>query len=55
MRAPFRSLLVVVALVIGIVPVTSVTAAQPVEPQSRPRPVAALQITDDTIDPAWSE
>ena len=51
MRAPFRSLLVVVALVIGVVPVTSVTAAQPVEPQNRPRPVAALPITDDTIDP----
>lgn len=50
-RVPFRSLLVVGALAIGIVPVTSVTAAQPAEPQDRPRPVAALQITDDTIDP----
>ena len=51
LRAPFRSLLVVGALVVGIVPVTSVTAAQPVEPQSRPSPVAVLQITDDTLDP----
>ena len=49
MRAPFRSLLVVGALVIGIVPVTSVTAAQPAEPDRRP--TAALPIADDLLDP----
>jgi len=51
LRAPFRSLLVVGALVIGIVPVTSVTAAQPAETERRPRPATALQATDDSLDP----
>lgn len=51
LRAPLRSLLVVGTLVVGIVPVTSVTATQPAEPESRPRPPMALPITDDVLDP----
>ena len=51
LRAPFRSLLVVGALVVGIVPVTSVTAAQPSEPERRPRPAGVISVTDDSLDP----
>lgn len=49
-RAPFRSLPVVVALVVGLVPVTSVTAAQPA-PESASRPVSAMRPIDDALDP----
>ena len=51
LRAPFRSLLVVGALVVGLIPVTSVTAAQPAEPDGRSRPAAVVPITDDSPEP----
>ena len=58
---PFRSLLLVCALVVGVVPVTVVTAAQPAPELARsgpapdrravPRPAAVLASADDVPDP----
>lgn len=59
-RAPFRSLLIVAALVVGLVPVTAVTAAQPAIEWDGTQPVplgggaarpAAMLQEDDVLDP----
>lgn len=49
-RAPWRALLVIGALVIGIVPITAVRAAQP-SPEPVTGPAAVRRTDEDTLDP----